>query len=737
MKSSTLFLALMLSALEITVLSQTTLLDQQRIIVAPSAVMTWDDIVRIDAERVDWSKEQMVVHPPQYGPIAGRINSAGNASVKPKEDLLTSPAEALRVMIPTLDFDAVLDNGSDPPDTHGSVGPAHVMTMVNGTVRIQTKLGVAISIVSLYSFWSALPSGYPFDPRLHYDTIHGRWIACCAADRFSSSSRVFFAISSSSDPTGSWSFYSFIADSSGSWADFPILGFNTNWIAISASIVPGATAGPKLWVIDKSTALSGGPLTVTIFGPEVFTAGGTYYSFLYPCVTFGSEPTLYILDERAGGYPRPDGVRLARLSQITGTGSAPMWSAVPGSDSVGRGLFPTGRYNAGYFAPAAQLGTQAQIVTGGGIGNAIFRNGKIWYSRGSSMPDGDFGSVDREVVNWYQLNPTLMPRPVIQSGTLDGGPGIFYFYPSVAVNSRNDMCIGFSRSDSTIYVQAAYAGRLATDPFGTLRPIQTLKSGEGPYWKTSGGPYSRWGDYSNTCVDPLGDSTFWTIQEYAGVPVGSGDGSGRWATRWGKIEPTAGLPIKLASFSALPINQSAVMLEWTTISEINNYGFEMQRRQNLAHEFQTLPSSFIPGHGTTNVPQHYSFVDSSVQVGTWQYRLKQIDLDGTLHYTEPIQVNIVTSVKSKSIPTEISLEQNYPNPFNPSTVIKYGLPKGVHVTLSLFNTLGQRVQALVDEVQQAGYHEATLDGSSLASGVYLYRIEAGDVVQTRTLVLLR
>jgi hypothetical protein len=198
------------------------------------------------------------------------------------------------------------------------------------------------------------------------------------------------------------------------------------------------------------------------------------------------------------------------------------------------------------------------------------------------------------------------------------------------------------------------------------------------------------------------------------------------------------LPIQLASFTASVLTGNIVLIEWITLSELNNYGFEVQRRQNSQQQFQTLPNSFIPGHGTTTEPQYYSYIDSTAHVGTWQYRLKQIDLDGTIHYTDPIQVAIVAStVNASNIPEEFSLEQNYPNPFNPSTVIKYALPKGVHVKLSLFNTLGQRVQVLVDELQQAGYHQIIFDANSLATGIYLYRIQAGEYISTKKFVLLR
>jgi hypothetical protein len=85
----------------------------------------------------------------------------------------------------------------------------------------------------------------------------------------------------------------------------------------------------------------------------------------------------------------------------------------------------------------------------------------------------------------------------------------------------------------------------------------------------------------------------------------------------------------------------------------------------------------------------------------------------------------------------VNLDQNYPNPFNPSTTIRYGLPSMAHVTLSIFNTLGQQVATLVNETQDAGYHDARFDASGLASGVYFYRIVAGSFVKTKTLLLLR
>jgi hypothetical protein len=199
----------------------------------------------------------------------------------------------------------------------------------------------------------------------------------------------------------------------------------------------------------------------------------------------------------------------------------------------------------------------------------------------------------------------------------------------------------------------------------------------------------------------------------------------------------AALPIQLASFTATLVNQSRVRLDWITISEVNNYGFEIQKSDTTQQHYQSIPNVFIPGHGTTNEPQHYSWTDSTVTNGSWYYRLKQMDLDGTIHYCDGVRVNTLTSVNEQQIPTVFSLSQNYPNPFNPSSTIRYGLPHVSPVTLVVYNTLGQQVAHLVNEQQQAGYHDVVFRGDELASGVYFYRLSTTDFVQTRKLVLLR
>ena len=199
---------------------------------------------------------------------------------------------------------------------------------------------------------------------------------------------------------------------------------------------------------------------------------------------------------------------------------------------------------------------------------------------------------------------------------------------------------------------------------------------------------------------------------------------------------SGGLPIQLASFTGRVVNSASVQLDWTTLSETNNYGFDVQHRSVGATEWTLL--GFVPGNGTTLQRHDYSYTDNTVMSGSWQYRLVQIDLDGVRNEVEPITVVMGTmSVNISEKPLEFKLEQNYPNPFNPSTVISFQLAVSGYASLKVYNMLGQEVATLVDEVQQAGEYTVQFDGQGLASGVYIYRLQGGGNVATQRMMLMK
>lgn len=201
----------------------------------------------------------------------------------------------------------------------------------------------------------------------------------------------------------------------------------------------------------------------------------------------------------------------------------------------------------------------------------------------------------------------------------------------------------------------------------------------------------------------------------------------------------APVPVQLASFSAVVLNNwGHVSLRWMTLSETNNYGFEVQKSVGQTNQFQTIPNSFISGHGTSLEPHHYGYIDTAASVGRWFYRLKQIDLDGAIHYSEGISVDVLTDMAEEVIPAKFSLSQNYPNPFNPVTQIRFAVQKPGHTSLVVYNTLGEVVATLFDGAAEAGrFYYVEFDASNLSSGIYFYRLSSGDKVQVKKLILMR
>lgn len=655
--------------------------------IAPSGKATWADMVA----RHEALGAPATVTPPEGGageqtPPGGPHGVAGTTTDSTK---MADPGASTELVVDLPGFRALGQDisGGIPPDTMGAVGPNHVVTMLNTGVVIHDKLGNQVTApISLGAFFAPLVGAGMFDPRVQYDSIHDRWLASANRDSNAATSGVGFAISDTDDPTGAWTFYSFDLDPTNTnWADFVSMGFNSTWIALTTDAIQigGGFVGEHMWVIDKSSALSGGLLTVTQFLPGFANAAGFTARRMKPCVTFdAAEPTLYI----ASSVYNVAGVERLRISQITGTGGAPSWSVVGGSTvAPGSGLFtPVNAYQTagfGLFPGAPQSGGATLVDTGRALlgSETVFRNGHIWLTHTGGLPAA--GAVTRTAIFWYQIDPTAMPAPIVQSGVCDGGgggvvpgpnetitqgsedstitgggkpgqsftvsvtgtitdvrwnptggypagtvdvyagagnggallaseaigaggagfqtftfttpvavtpgvytfyvpapnvglsgiraqsgnvytggimyagagtvantdmrfevviagalipvPGVFYYYPSLAVNARDDMCLGFSRSSSSLFVEAVVTGRDFDDPPNTLDPLVVQKVGEGFYSQIDNNGRNRWGDYSATCVDPSDDMTIWSLQQYAQA----GNTYGTWWARHAAFAP--------------------------------------------------------------------------------------------------------------------------------------------------------------------------------------------------------
>ena len=196
------------------------------------------------------------------------------------------------------------------------------------------------------------------------------------------------------------------------------------------------------------------------------------------------------------------------------------------------------------------------------------------------------------------------------------------------------------------------------------------------------------------------------------------------------------IPVELISFSA-ELNYNSITLLWSTATELNNQGFEIERSEDNV-SFNMI--GFVPGFGTTTKPKSYSYSDLSVKTGLFYYRLKQIDYDGSYEYSDVVEVNL-------SGPTEYSLQQNYPNPFNPTTTIGFGVQNKSNIRITILNAIGEVVAILLNEEREPGFHQVEFSAKggsasggnayNLPSGVYFYRLQTGDYTSVKKMILLK
>lgn len=424
-------------------------------------------------------------------------------------------------------------NDAIPPDTHGAVGPDHVMTVLNTQVRIQRKSGEHVRTASLQSFWSPLGDARPFDPKAAYDNRSKRWIVVAAGNRGAEDSSVLLAISDTSDPSGNWKFRRIRGETGTSrFVDYPSIGLNDRWVAIQyleRTTVSNLYVQSQLLLFERADLLAGAESI-----PKRFTVETADY-VQTPAMTFDETDDLYLASVPA----RAEGpVRTLKLHVVRGRAGSEQLDLV--QEFTMPDSWASRAPGAGNLIP--QAGTSAKLhVQEAWMHSVIVRNGSVWVCHPIFLPDEN---PTRAAVQWAELTET----DVRQVGRIED-VSRSYLYPSMAVNSENDVLIGFSVSSVSMYASAGFAVRSNSDDPGTMRPPVIFKEGVGPYLKTKGTGKNRWGDYSNTVVDPSDEMTFWTVQQYAEAPEGDSlqDGSGRWGTWWARIQSPSAIELKIAA----------------------------------------------------------------------------------------------------------------------------------------------------------------------------------------------
>ncbi|MGE5693457.1 MAG: thrombospondin type 3 repeat-containing protein, partial [Candidatus Zixiibacteriota bacterium] len=392
----------------------------------------------------------------------------------------------------------------------------------NSHVRVQNRTGGIISTVRLSAFWSSLSSPTPFDPKVLYDPYAKRWMFTAVSNARLASSSVLMGVSQDSNPTGTWNLYRVDADPTNRiWADYPSMGFNKNWIVVNVNaftVVGDTFIRSDNYAFNKADLYAGGSGLFTRL-PDT-TGGGA----ITPALTYDTTvTTMYMLEDWVGNF---GGNGFLRLSTITGPVGAEVYTpgvAFPSTPNSWEDIPGIGFAD---FAP--QLGSARKIMCNDARAqNTVYRNGFLWCAHTIFLPAG---SGTRSSVQWWKISPA---GAVSQRGRMDDAAGnLFYAFPSIAVNKNDAVLIGYSRFSASQFAGGNYAYRTAADPANTLRNDTVLKAGEAKYDKDFGSGFNRWGDYTNTVVDPVNDVDMWTIQQYAASRINPFD---RWGTWWGKI----------------------------------------------------------------------------------------------------------------------------------------------------------------------------------------------------------
>jgi hypothetical protein len=337
---------------------------------------------------------------------------------------------------------------------------------------------------------------------------------------------------------------------------------------------------------------------------------------------------------------------------------------------------------------------------------AAFRNGEIFFAYTKGTP----GSRDiyyRKSLDAVTFSPE---EPMINSATRDE-----YWFD---IKSFKAGAGGFDvvyYSDSTSAVPTAATDKLffSSNNFGlTTIPMPGTQINEFPL------------EWSAREYPPKIVELYFSADDCGVLYVANTGGSKK--VFWDYL--TNIIPVELTSFTAA-VSGNSVVLNWSTSTETNNKGFEVER--SAGNEWK--PIGYVEGNGTTTEIVSYTYSDNTISNGLYSYRLKQIDFDGSVNYSPTVEVEV-------NLPDEFSLSQNYPNPFNPNTRIKFQIPENrshSSTVLKVFDVLGNEVAVLVNEIKPAGSYEIDFNASALSSGMYFYELRTGDLVAVRKMTLIK
>jgi hypothetical protein len=544
-------------------------------------------------------------------------------------------------------------SGVLPPDTQGDVGPSHYIQWVNLYFRIWNKTGTSLYGPALgNTIWTGFGGKCATyndgDPVTLYDHLADRWVMMQFAVSGSSgtSDLICIAVSQTADPTGSWHRYSYTWPNT-YMPDYPKIGLwpDGYYLTVNQFSQQGLWRGGGVAAFERSAMLTGGTAQVTYYNLYSYNSA---YGGMLPADWEGTT-------QPPSGAPCPF-MEWDDSTWISPSDALRIWNfhvdwTTPANSYFGSSLAPNYTLNTADVNPTIcasspcidQPGTAQNLdeISDRLMHRLQYRN----FAGYQAMVTNHTVSIGSNAagIHWYELRNTGSGWTIYQQGTY-GPDSASRWMGSIAMDQDGNLALGFSISSSTIYPSIRYVGRLATDTLGTMPQAETtLIAGTG-YQSHSA---ARWGDYSAMQVDPSDGCTFWYTQEYIAT-----SGSAPWVTRIGAFNfgtslcnPTA---VELARFEGWP-EGPAVHVEWETVTEIDNLGFNLYRAGTADGPYVKLNEELIPSQVPGSpVGAVYVWLDDEVQAGhTYYYKLEDLDIYGHTTLHGPVQVRVGPTLHTK------------------------------------------------------------------------------------------
>jgi hypothetical protein len=528
---------------------------------------------------------ERAAEPKLPGPAVPQLPQQGTPEAGPNS-LLTAGTSFLGAQ--------VSESGFIPPDSMGSVGPTQALVSVNGRIKVFNKQGNLGALnVSDAVFWSSVSNGAePSDPGVEYDRLSGRWILS-AVNTEATNNRVLIAVSSGPTITDSSSFTFFFfnqnaplpAGDTGLFADYPQLGVDKNAVYVGVNEFGSTFSGTSAFVIRKSSVTGGGPIVVTAFRGLATGTGPGVYS---PQPATDMDPNTNV-----GYIVGPDNQSFSQLDirRISDPGGTPSISAnlvvpVPSTYLPILGV-PQGTHGTLDDLDDRLFGAMIARDPGGNLSLWTAHNIRV----GTTGVSGSTGNRDAD--RWYQLGNLSTTPTLTQSGTLfdsaASNPRSFWM-PSIAANGQGHASLNSSTAGPGLFAEVASSGHLASDATGVTDPFDITQTSTSSYQLGTGTP-KRWGDYSQTIVDPTDNQTFWTFQEYANA-------TNSWGVRVIKLK--APPPAAPTAVSPNPVSNGSSVNVQVTGTSANGSGFFDPGSDSGGPGFSSHISATVSGGVTVN-----------------------------------------------------------------------------------------------------------------------------------------